>query len=67
MTGASTPYRFDFHTMTSWSDPPDAKKWPSLENRAQLTGPAWPCSVKSRRPSRRSQIFSAESFDADSR
>mmetsp|Transcript_19243 Transcript_19243/g.42882 ORF Transcript_19243/g.42882 Transcript_19243/m.42882 type:complete len:225 (+) Transcript_19243:562-1236(+) len=66
MAGACTPYRLDFHTITIWSTPPEAKKLPSAEKRAQLAGPVCPCRVKSRRPSRRSQSFRVESLEAES-
>lgn len=64
---SSAAYRFDFHNITSWSAPPEAKKLPSCENRAQFTGPEWPCRENSRRPSRRSQIFRDVSFDEESK
>lgn len=67
ISGAATPQILVFHTMTSSSAPADEKKCPSAENAAALMGPAWDCMVKSKRPSRRSQIFSFESLEDDSR
>lgn len=40
MVGAVTPYKLDFQIITNSSAPPEAKKFPSVENSAALTGPA---------------------------
>lgn len=51
------PGRLLFQTMTSWSEPPVAQKWPSEEKFAQLTAPTCPCSVYMRWPSLMSQTY----------
>ena len=61
----TTPRRFDFQTITSWSAPPLLKKFPSGEKHTEFTAPLWPCAIHGK-DSQLANVAGAISVDDDS-